>query len=74
MVAQDATRGETYSGGTWRNWLPGVTLNYEADKYAEADDLESHSSNTHSHLSPEERTSLSELLANKDALLALLNN
>ena len=39
MVAQDATRGETYSGGTWRNWLPGVTLNYEADKYAESDAL-----------------------------------
>lgn len=74
MVAQDATRGETYSGGTWRNWLPGVTLNYEADKYAESDALNLHSGDTESHLSTAEHAALSEILANKDALLALLNS
>ena len=73
-VAQDSARGETYSGGAWRNWLPEVTLNYEADKYAESDALILHSANTESHLSTAEHAALSELLANKEALLALLNS
>lgn len=72
-VAQDATQGETYSGGIWRNWLPEIILTYEADKYADADDLERHFSDTNRHLALEERSALSELLANKDALLALIS-
>ena len=73
-VAQDSSRGETYSGGAWRNWLPEVTLTYEADKYAESDALILHSGDTESHLSTAEHAALSELLANKEALLALLNS
>lgn len=72
-VAQDSSRGETYSGGAWRNWLPEVTLTYEADKYAESDALNLHSADTEAHLSTAERAALSELLTNKEALLALLN-
>lgn len=73
-VAQDATLGEMYSSGAWHNWLPEVTLTYETDKYAESDALNLHSADTESHLSTDERAALSELLANKEALLALLNS
>lgn len=73
-VAQDATQGECYSGGVWRNWLPKVTLTYEADRFVDVQSLSQHTSNIAAHLSTDERAVLSELLANKDALLALLNN
>lgn len=72
-VAQDATQGECYSGGMWKTWLPEVILTYEADKYAESDTLNLHTENTEIHLSSKERAALTELLANKEALLALLN-
>ena len=49
-------------------------LTCEIDKYAESDALNLHSTDTEFHLSTAEYAALSELLANKDALLALLNN
>ena len=73
-VAQNSSQGETNSGGAWRNWLPEVTLTCEIDKYAESDALNLHSADTEFHLSTAEHAALSELLANKEALLALLNN
>ena len=48
-------------------------MSYEADKYAESDTLNLHTENTEIHLSSKERAALTELLANKEALLALLN-
>lgn len=73
-VAQNSTQGECYSGGVWHNWLPKVTLTYEADRFVDVQALSQHVSNTAAQLSTDERAALSELLANKDALLALLNN